>query len=144
MIDENNLKLKLVYILGLRDVVLSEIKDKTNFVIFNEGKDSFYLNYADDFKEINKLKTVAKAYLVSRNTKYNPLYISNHKSVLGKLIEIIFSKNEKSVFNAFKINCAGSDSNEVLEIKEYISNEFKIDESEEADLKISLKTKKSS
>jgi len=36
MIDENNLKLKLVYILGLRDVVLSEIKDKTNFVIFNE------------------------------------------------------------------------------------------------------------
>lgn len=135
MID-NNLKLKLVYVPGLRDVVFDEIKSKTQFEIVGEDKDAFYIDYIEDFDQIKILKTVSRAYLVNRNDKYNPLYISNHKSVLGNLIKIVKEHYEEGTFKSFKINCAGSESKEVLEIKEYINFEFKVEEKEEADYKI--------
>lgn len=136
MIEKNNLKLKLVYTPGLRGVVFDEINKKTNFNILGEDEDSFYIDYVDNFEDIKILKTISRVYLVIRDSRYNPLYISNHKSVLGELIEIVLNKNDKSNFKSFKINCAGSNSSEVSEIKDYISNEFKLIESEESDLKI--------
>lgn len=133
---DNNLKLKLVYVPGLRDVVFDEIKNKTQFEIAGEDKDAFYINYVENFDKIKILKTVSRVYLVDRNDKYNPLYISNHKSVIGNLINIVKEHHEDGIFKSFKINCAGSDSKEVLEIKEYIISEFKVEEKEEADYKI--------
>lgn len=136
MKEKDNLQLKLVFVPGLRDVVFDEIKNKTNFAIIREDKDAFYIDYVEDFKKVKVLKTVSRVYLVDRNIKYNPLYISNHKSVLGKMINIVLNKNELDIFKNFKINCAGSSSKEISEIKEYIISEFKIEEKDEADLKI--------
>jgi hypothetical protein len=136
MTEQNNLKQKLAYVPGLRDVVFNEIKDKTDFEIIDEDKDAFYINYVDNFEKIKTLKTISRVYLVDVNKMYNPLYISNHKSALGGLIEIIKNQNEENSFKSFKINCAGSDSKEILEIKKYIESHFSLEEKDEADLKI--------
>ncbi|NCS99080.1 methyltransferase [Candidatus Parcubacteria bacterium] len=141
MTDKENLKLKLAYVPGLRGVVLSEIKNKTNFEIVGEDKDAFYIEYMDNFEEVKILKTVSRAYLVDRSANYNPFYISNHKSILSDLIKIVKSHNEANSFKSFKINCAGSDSKEILEIKEYIRHEFAVGEKDEADLKIYIAKK---
>jgi 23S rRNA G2445 N2-methylase RlmL len=52
------------------------------------------------------------------------------------LINIVVEKNDKNIFKTFKINCAGSKTEEVLEIKEYITNDYKLEEKDESDLKI--------
>ncbi len=136
METNDKLKLKLAYVPGLRDVVFDEINKKTDFEIVREDKDAFYINYIEDFDKIQVLKTVSRVYLVHRNEKFNPPFISNHKSILSNLINIVVSKNEARAFKSFKINCAGSDTKEILEIKDYIVSELKFEEKDEADLKI--------
>ncbi len=134
--SNDNLKLKLAYVPGLRDVVFNEIKKESSFKIISEDKDAFYINYVDDFEKIKTLKTVSRAYLVDRNLKLNPVYLKTHKSALGNLINIVISKNPTGTFNTFKINCAGSDTKEITALKEYLVSEFKLMEDEEADAKI--------
>lgn len=136
MIEDKKLQLKLFYVPGLREVVLDEINTKTDFEIVDEDKDAFYINYIDDFEEVKILKTISRICLVDRDDRYNPSYISNHKSALGNLIKIILYKNDEDAFKSYKINCAGSNTKEVGEIKEYIEEEFKLENKEEADLKI--------
>ena len=96
-----------------------------------------YLNFIQDFTEIKQLRSVSQASLIAQDSKYNPFYISNHKSILGKLIEIVIS-GSKDKFKTFKITCAGSNSPEVRSIAEYIQRTYKLIEKEEADIKIHI------
>ncbi len=130
------LQLKLSYILGLRDVVFEEIKQYPKLKILNEDTDSFYVEYIEDFDVIKKLRSISRAYLVSRDVEYNPSYISKHKSILEDLINIVINKNHKGAFKTFKTYCSGSDSLEVAEIENYIESTFKLTKDENADLKI--------
>lgn len=129
------MKIKLSYITGLKTVVLGELK-KHNFEIISEDIDSVFMEFSENnIKEAKKLRSVARAYLVAQDSIYHPTYISNHKSVLGNLIDIVI-KND--AFKTFKISCAGSDSPEVRDIAKYIKDTYELQESDEADLKIHI------
>jgi tRNA (guanine6-N2)-methyltransferase len=130
-------KIKLAYITGLRQIVLDEIKSHSELRILSESYDSVYLEHTHKLDEIRELRSVARAYLVVQNSKYNPHYVSNHKSIIGDLISIITYGNKRG-FKTFKITCAGSDSEEVREISKYIQNTFTLEEAEEADLKVHI------
>jgi tRNA G10 N-methylase Trm11 len=135
--NEPKLEIKLSFITGLREIVLNEISQHANLHIANEDIDSFYLDFTQDLTEIKHLRSVSRAYIVIQNSKYNPLYISNHKSILGNLIEKVIS-GDKDAFKTFKITCAGSDSPEVRSIAEYIQKTYGLTEKEEADMKIHI------
>lgn len=129
------LKIKLSFITGLREFVLNEILLHKDLKILGEETDSFYLDFVNDFTIIKNLRSVARAYLVLQNTKYNPSYISNHKSILGDVVEMIINNGD---FKTFKITCAGSVSKETRSIAEYVSDTYKLIEKEDADLKIHI------
>jgi tRNA (guanine6-N2)-methyltransferase len=133
--NESKLEIKLAFITGLREVVLDEINQYQNLQIIGEGQDSLYLDFIQDLAVIKNLRSVARAYIVLRNSKYNPIYIYNHKSILGNLIEIVINGNK---FKTFKITCAGSDSPEVNNIAEYVQKTYGLTEKEEADMKIHI------
>lgn len=133
--NDLEMKIKLSYITGLKPVVLGELK-KFNFEIISEDADSVFIEFSENnIKEAKKLRSVARAYLVAQDSVYHPTYISNHKSVLGNLVDIVI-KND--VFKTFKISCAGSDSPEVRDIAKYIKDTYELQESDEADLKIHI------
>lgn len=135
--NEAEIKVKLSYITGLRPVVLIEL-EQFNFQTFDEIDDSVYIPFSEDvLKKIKRLKSVARAYVVLQSDKYHPAYISNHKSILGSLVDIVI-RNSKNDFRSFKINCAGSESPEVKSISKYIQEMYDLEEKEEADLKIHI------
>ena len=135
--NEVKLEIKLAFISGLREVVLSEINRLANFHVIKEEGDYIYLDFVQDLAAIKSLRSVSRAYIVMQNSKYSPFYIFNHKSILGKLIEIIISGN-KDKFKTFKITCAGSDSPRVRGIAEYIQRMYGLIEKEESDMKIHI------
>jgi len=130
-------KIKLAFITGLKEIVLNGINQYSNFRIIKEENDFIYLDFVQDFTEIKKLRSISRAYVVVQDSKYNPFYVSNHKSILGNLVEIIINGN-KDKFKTFKITCAGSDSSEVRNIAEYIQTTYGLIEKEEADMKIHI------
>lgn len=133
--NDLNTKIKLSYISGLRPVVLNDLKEK-GLTAIGENEDSIYIQFAEDIiQKVKALRSVARAYLVIQSDNYHPTYLSNHKSILGNLIDIII---DHDIFETFKISCAGSDSPEVRSIARYIQDSYKIKESEEADLKIHI------
>lgn len=130
-------EIKLSYIIGLREIVLNEVGRYPNLHIIKEDGDSIYLDSVLDLNEIKKLRSVARAYVVLQDQKYNPIYISNHKSILGDLIDTVIGGSEHQ-FKMFKITGVRSDSLEVRSIANYIQNTYYIKEKEEADLKIHI------
>lgn len=131
--NDKVLQLKLSYITGLRPVVLDELK-RFSFKILDEAEDSVFIEFSEEIlSKVKKLRSVSRAYLVLQSDIYHPAYISNHKSILGNLIDIIIRYDN---FKTFKISCAGSDSPEVRSIAKYIQDTYKVEESDEADLKI--------
>ncbi|MFA7216717.1 MAG: methyltransferase domain-containing protein [Candidatus Paceibacterota bacterium] len=133
--NDLEMKIKLSYTTGLKPVVLDELK-KFNFEIISEDVDSVFIEFSENnIQEVKKLRSVARAYLVAQDSVYHPTYISNHKSVLGNLIDIVVKYDS---FNTFKISCAGSDSPEVRDTAKYIKDTYELQESEEADLKIHI------
>lgn len=133
--NDLNIKIKLAYITGLRPVVLNELKDK-GFIVLGEDEDSVYIQFTEyNLQKTKTLKSVARAYLIIQSDNYHPAYISNHKSILGNLIDIIINHDS---FKAFKISCAGSDSSEVRSIVKYIKDTYRIEENGDADLKIHI------
>jgi len=136
--NESKLELKLAFITGLRNIVSNEISQYDDFHIIKEDTDSFYLDFLQDFTAIKHLRSVARAYVIVQNSKYNPSYISNHKSILGGLIDIVISNESKDVFKTFKISCAGSESKEARGIAEYIKKTYGLVEKEDADIKIHI------
>jgi len=133
--NDLNIKIKLAYITGLRPVVLNELKDK-GFMVLGEDEDSVYIQFTEyNLQKTKTLKSVARAYLIIQSDNYHPAYISNHKSILGNLIDIIINHDS---FKTFKISCAGSDSSEVRSIVKYIKDTYRIEENGDADLKINI------
>jgi len=129
------LQLKLSYITGLRPAVLDELK-RFNFKILDEVEDSVFIEFSEAIiSNVKKLRSVARAYLVLQNKMYHPTYISNHKSILGNLIDIVIKYD---AFKTFRISCAGSDSPEIRSIAKYIQDTYGMEESDEADLKIHI------
>ncbi|OHB14606.1 MAG: hypothetical protein A2431_04110 [Candidatus Zambryskibacteria bacterium RIFOXYC1_FULL_39_10] len=135
--NESRLEIKLSFITGLREVVLGEISKYQDIHIIREDVNSLYLDFIQDFTLIRHMGSVARAYVVIQDSKYNPLYISNHKSILSNPIEIVLNGNEGR-FKSFKITCAGSDSFEVRSIAKYIQETYELTEKEEADMKIHI------
>ncbi len=162
-------EIKLSYVKGLREIVLSEISQYKSLDILREEDESLYLCFDDEaMKLVKNLKSVSRAYIAIQSIDYSPLYISNHKSIIKNLIEIVLKNAEdlqdrplhhdiihhdiarhdisrhavsQDKFKTFKISCAGNDSPEVREIANYIVENFKLKESKEAsesDLKIQI------
>lgn len=129
------MELKLSCISGLKDIVRQELKQYPDLKIAKETEEDIYLDDVADFGFAKKLKSVTKVSIVEKGEKLNPAYISKHKSILGKMIEKILSQGDEK-FKTFTIYCAGSDSTEVVQIKEYIKDTYKLIDSEDADLKI--------
>jgi len=133
--NDQEIKIKLSYITGLRPVVLDELK-RFNFKIFDDVEDSVLIEFSEAIiSKVKKLRSVSRAYLVLQNNIYHPTYISNHKSILGNLIDIVVKYDN---FKTFRISCAGSDSPEVRSIAKYIQDTYGMEESNEADLKIHI------
>lgn len=127
------MKIKLSYITGLKPVVFDELK-KNNFDVTGEDVDSVFIEFSEkNIQEVKKLRSVARAYLTMQSDIYNPAYIFKHKSVLGTLIDTVVRHD---VFKTFKISCAGSESPEVKGIVIYVQETYKLEERDEADLKI--------
>jgi tRNA G10 N-methylase Trm11 len=131
------LEIRLAFIPGLKDIVLSEINQYTDFSVIREEKDSLYLDFIHDFTKIKSLRSVSRAYVIAQDYKYNPLYVLGHKSILGDLIEMIISGN-KDKFKTFEIDCAGSDSLEIRNIAKYIQETYKLVKKEDGDVKIHI------
>lgn len=132
---EQDVQIKLSYIPGLKPVVLRELEERDLQTLY-ESEESVYLPFSEEFfLKVKTLRSVARAYLVSQNERFNPAYISNHKSILGTILEIIAKQDE---FRTFKITCAGAESPEVKSIGKYVRDTFSVSESEEADLKIHI------
>lgn len=136
--NEQKLEIKLSFITGLRDIVLDEISKLANLHILHEEGDSLYLSHLEVFGIIKRLRSVARAYLIVRDPKYNPLYISNHKSILGDLVKTVIDNKGQDTFETFKVTCAGSDSKEACEINRYIKDTYGLIEREDADIKIHI------
>jgi 23S rRNA G2445 N2-methylase RlmL len=133
--SEKIIQLKLAYITGLRPVVLDELK-RFDFKILDEDKDSVFIEFSEEvISKVKELRSVSRAYLVLQGKIYHPMYISNHKSILGNLIDIVVKYDN---FKTFKISCAGLDSPEVRSIAKYIQDTYGMKESDEADLKIHI------
>lgn len=133
--NTSEMKIKLSYVTGLKPVVLRELEE-LDIEIINEDTDSVFTVFSEDnIQKAKELRSVARAYLVAQNDNYHPTYISNHKSILGNLIDIVVKYDN---FKTFKISCAGSDSPEVRSIARYIQDTYKMEESDEADLKIHI------
>ncbi len=136
--SKSKLEIKLDFIPGLREIVLNEISQYANLrVIKEKEEDSLYLDFVQDFTEIKHLRSVSRAYIIVQNSKYNPPYIYNHKSILGDPIEIIIDEN-KDKFKTFEIICAGSNSPKIRNIAEYIQRTYKLTEKEDGDIKIHI------
>ncbi len=135
--DKPKLEIKLAFIPGLKNIVLKEIRQHPNFCIIKEEKKFIYLDFIQNFSQLKRLKSVLRAYIITQDFKYNPLYISKHKSIVGNLVAMIKEDN-KDQFKTFKIICAGSDSPEVYCIVEYIQETYKLTKKEDADMKIHI------
>ncbi len=130
----NTLAMKITFIQGLKNIVLKDIKNIPELQIKYEGDEELYLEFIPDFKKLLDLRSILNLYVVKQGNELNPYFISNHKSLLGEVIDIVIKQPIK--FKTFKLSCAGSDSKEVKEIKRYITNTYKVTESEEADMDI--------
>lgn len=127
-------KIKLTFILGLKNVVLEEISSKPKLNILYQGNEDIYLDFNSDISEVLQLKSILNAYIIKQGDKLNPYFLSKHKSYIGEIIEIVL-KNSTGL-KSFKISCAGPDSKEVRSIKRFVADTYKMEELEEADMEI--------
>lgn len=130
--------IKLSHIRGLKKIVIKELFSFGFTIIDFKSSEDIYVEYdKKHFDLFCKLKSVQRAYLVLKDIKYTPYYVSKHKSVLDSLLnETLLNSKEK--FKTFKIICAGRDSNEIKDIEKHISEKYKLIKKENADLKIHL------
>ena len=115
--------------------MLDEIKKYPEFRVVEEGEAEIYLELVSNLKIIYDLRSIINVYLVKRDNKLNPHFVSKHKSTLEELITIVLKESGEK-FNTFKLSCAGPESQEVHEIKNFIINTYKLAETEVADMEI--------
>ncbi len=130
-------QIKLTFISGLRQVVEAELEQFPELCSDEAGEESIYLYPAEDLEAAKSLRSVSRLYLVRKDRRYHPGYISRHKSVLGDLVRQVISQDRNS-FRTFRLSCAGSHTPEARSVAEYIAREFKLTESREADLKLHI------
>lgn len=131
----NTLLLKLTFISGLKEVVLDELSQHPELQVYEAGKEEIYIDMPADLKALRALRSVINIYIIKRNNDLNPHFISKHKSALGEIIDIVL-KESTDTFKTFKLSCAGPDSKEVREIKNFIINNYRLVAADEADLEI--------
>jgi 16S rRNA G966 N2-methylase RsmD len=127
--------LKLTFIPGLKEVVLDETKQYPELTIVKSTDNAIYLGFIQNTRNLLNLRSVMNVYLVKQDPKYNPLYVSNHKSILGELIETVLNTSN-DIFTTFKLSCAGSDTKEIQTIKKFITETYTVTHAEDADLEI--------
>jgi len=132
-----NLKIKLAFITGLQQIVVDEVSRYPDMRILSKEIDCLYLDLSQKYLDTLGLKSISRAFVVVQDSRYNPTYISKHKSIIGELVNMVISIDKKN-FRSFKITCAGSDSPEVRSIVRYIQEEYDLVEKEEADIKIHI------
>ena len=132
-----NLKIKLAFITGLQQIVVDEVSRYPDMRILSKEIDCLYLDLSQKYLNTLGLKSISRAFVVVQDSRYNPTYISKHKSIIGELVNMVISIDKKN-FRSFKITCAGSDSPEVRSIVRYIQEEYDLVEKEEADIKIHI------
>ena len=132
-----NLKIKLAFITGLQQIVVDEVSRYPDMRILSKEIDCLYLDLSQKYLDTLGLKSISRAFVVVQDSRYNPTYISKHKSIIGELVNMVISIDKKN-FRSFKITCAGSDSPEVRSIVRYIKEEYDLVEKEEADIKIHI------
>lgn len=140
--NKPKLEIKLAFITGLRPIVLKEVSQYPNLRILGIDRDALYgdfiyLDFVQNFLEFARFRSILRAYIIVRDPKYNPYYISNHKSILDNIVAIIL-ENKKYKFKTFKIICAGPDSPSIRSIAAYIQNTYGLIEEEDADIKIHI------
>ena len=126
-----------MFIEGLQDIALEELSTCKNLQILEQDKDELTCESSEPFSNFKNLKSVANVCLVKKDKELNPYFLSNHKSILGKMIEKILQESSEP-FRSFKISCAGSDSNEIQSLKTYITETYKMIETDDADLIIAI------
>ncbi|MGM0482887.1 MAG: methyltransferase domain-containing protein [Patescibacteria group bacterium] len=131
------IKIKVSFIPGLDEVVLNELKNKGYRDVHKRKSGSIYLDSVESIAPLKSLRSVSRVHLVIEGEKLNPYYISKHKSILGELIDRVVKESGER-FRTFKIVCAGSDSEEVRLISEYVERTFGMNEEEDADMKIHI------
>lgn len=130
--------IKITFIQGLGEIVSAEIANHPKISIDHIGDYFAYLNKESDIPDLLQIKSITNAYLVKRDPKIHPSYISNHKSILMEMVEQVLTLNNNKI-TSFKISCAGDDSAEVASIKRHIIEQYKIvEDPEDADLKIHM------
>lgn len=128
--------LKLTFISGLKDLVLKDLGRFSKIKITKIWDSFIYLETDyENFKNILNLKSITSAYVVKQDSRYNPKYINKHKSILGKLIEMVLREDSKK-FKSFRLRCAGSKSDEICDIKDYINDTYRLNETDKSDLEI--------
>jgi tRNA G10 N-methylase Trm11 len=132
-----NLKIKLAFITGLQQIVVDEVSRYPDMRILGKEIDCLYLDLSQKYLDALGLKSISRAFVVVQDSRYNPTYISKHKSIIGELVDMVIS-TDKNNFKTFKITCAGSDSPEVRSIVRYMQEEYDLVEKEEADIKIHI------
>lgn len=131
------LEIKLGFITGLRSIVVNEVGLYPDLHV-RKGEDEFiYLHFPSRLSNVLRLRSVLRAYIVSQNPRYNPGYISRHKSLLGEILTKII-QGSKYTFRTYKLVCAGTDSPSARSIAKYIQDTFKLTEAEDADLKVHI------
>ncbi len=129
--------IKIEFVEGLLGVVLKELEEFRHIRIASKANNYIYLDNMEDFEPLHKLRSVARTYLVTRDKRYNPRFVSRHKSTAGNLISQVIT-GRKKMFSSFRILCAGHDSPEVREIADYIDSTYGLHESPDADLKLHI------
>lgn len=128
--------LKLTFIEGLKDIVENELKQFSAIKISKINDIFLYVEIdKNTIENILNLKSITSAYIVKQDERYNPKFINKHKSILGELIEIVVKDKPKD-FKTFKIRCAGSTSDEIIQIEKYIEDSYKLRKADDADLEI--------
>jgi 23S rRNA G2445 N2-methylase RlmL len=127
---------KATFITGLQTVVQDEIQIYPQITLNHIEENFAYLNNNSPMELLVNLQSVTNIFITTSDTTYNPAYICRHKSTLGNLIAKVLTHQEFN-FKSFELSCAGQESQEIQEIKKYISNTFKLEFKKiHADLKI--------
>ncbi|MEN9614071.1 MAG: hypothetical protein RLZZ347_378 [Candidatus Parcubacteria bacterium] len=125
--------LKLTFVPGLQEVVLAEIAQYPNVRVFETHTEKIYLDATSSLSDVGALRSVLNVYAIRRGDRLNPSEISDHKSILGDLVDTAL-KND--TFRTYHLSCAGSQSDEIRKIHHFITTRYKLVLAEEADMEM--------
>jgi len=128
-------RIHLNYIKGLNNFVQKELLELKIGHLMDKYDN---IQYIGNFKQLHKAKTINEVYLEFHSKYLNPKYLSNHKSIIGELIEKVFADSDILKFRTFSVSAAGIDSQEIQNIIHYISTTYRLKQEATADLKIEI------